>query len=389
MGMSQKPKLLYVITKSNYGGAQRYVYELALHFQTTYDVVVACGGQGLLVEKLTAAGIRTVEIKHFQRDISLLKEWHASKELWRLFTTERPAIVHLNSSKAGVLGTVIGRLAGVPFIIFTIHGWAFHEPRSRWWKLATWLGGYLTVLLSHRSIPISTYDVQHGHLFGLHHRLTPVIYNGVTPDTLSSALEAREMLVGTAISSLHQSDIWVITIAELHPKKNHRVAIDAVLAHNRQPEHTQRLFYVIVGDGVLRDELESQVLAAHGSNEIYFCGFVDNAKKYMLAGDIFLLPSYQEGLPFALLEAGVAGLPTIASNVCGIPEVLTHQTHGLLFSPTSTEELTAALATLSHQPITRATYSTVFKEHVSQHFTLQNTLTQIDHVYNQRPGLSQ
>lgn len=377
-----KPKLLYLITKSNYGGAQRYVHELAVHFQQTYEVVVACGGNGLLVEKLKAAGIRTVEIKHFQRDISLLKEWRAARELWRLFKTEQPDIIHLNSSKAGLLGAVIGRLTRMPYIIFTIHGWAFHEPRPRWWKMATWLGGYLTVLLSHRSIPISNYDVAHGHLYGLGSRLTPVIYNGVAEETLLSMDEARAALVPEDTCIVHQRDTWVITIAELHPKKNHRIAIDAVIAHNTNPDRKHNLFYVIVGDGILRDELESYVLAHHASAYIYLCGFVTDAKRYLLAGDIFLLPSKQEGLPFALLEAGAAGLPTIASNVCGIPEVITDKTHGFLFSPTDTEALTEALFIMSHQPLTRATYSTVFREHISSHFTLEKTLSAVADVYD-------
>jgi len=384
METAHKPTLLYVITKSNFGGAQRYVYELACHFQTDYNVVVACGGRGLLVEKLKAAGVRTVEIPHFQRDISIFKDWRVIGELWQLYKTEQPAIVHLNSSKAGLLGALVGRIARVPLLIFTIHGWAFHEPRPWWWKLLTWLGGYLTVLLCHRSIPISQYDIANGHLYGLKSHLTPVIYNGVLPDTLLDTATARKTLVGDKATHAHQQDIWVMTIAELHPKKNHRVAIDAILAHNENPEAKQRLFYTIVGDGVLRNELESYVLAQHASDQVYFCGFVDNAKQYLKAADIFLLPSLQEGLPFALLEAGQAGIPTIASRVCGIPEVLNHGTHGLLFAPTDTEELTTALTTMSHQPLTRATFATVFREQIEQDFTLTKTLSQVKTIYNNR-----
>lgn len=381
MTNTTKPKLLYIITKSNYGGAQRYVHELAEHFNQQYEVMVACGGRGLMVEKLEAAGVRTIEIKNFQRDISFLKELRVLRELWQLYKNEKPDIVHLNSSKAGLLGAIVGRAARVPLIIFTIHGWAFHEPRPWWWKFMTWVGGYLTVLFAHRSIPISQYDVDNSHLYGLKWKLTPVIYNGVAESYLIPKEKARLHLVGKEKANLHRNDIWVITTAELHPKKNIATAIEAVALHNADPDIKHRIFYIVMGDGVLRDELESQILAHHASDYIYLCGYVTDAKHYLLAGDVFLLPSKQEGLPFALLEAGSAGLPTIASRVCGIPEVIAHETHGLLFDSTDINSLVVTLNTMSHQPLTRATYGTVFRERILLDFTINKTFKKTEVQY--------
>lgn len=379
----KKPKLLYIITKSNYGGAQRYVHELAEHFSQQYDVIVACGGRGLMVEKLEIAGIRTIEIKNFQREVNLLKEIWVLRELWLLYKDEKPDIVHLNSSKAGLLGALVGRAARVPRVIFTIHGWAHLEPRPWWWKFLTWIGGYLTVLFAHRSIPISQYDVDHSYLFGLKWKLTPVIYNGVTKTSLVPREEARVHLVEKEIAERHKDDIWVVTTAELHPKKNIAAAIKAVIEHNENPEIKNRIFYVVMGDGVLRDELESEILARHASDYIYLGSYITDAKQYLLAGDVFLLPSWQEGLPFALLEAGAAGLPTIASNVCGIPEVITHETDGLLFDPSDVDALAETLYTMSHQPIARATYGTVFKEKITTKFTLTKSAEEVRQVYKE------
>jgi len=376
-----KPKLLYVITKSNYGGAQRYVHELAVHFSTTYDVVVACGGHGMMAEKLTEAGVRVIEIPHFQRDVSLLKELFASLELWQLYRREKPAIVHLNSSKAGLLGAIIGRLARVPFIIFTVHGWSFHEPRPNWWKFLTWLGSYVTILFVHRAIPISNYDLAHSQMIGLRKKFTPIIYNGVSPAVLIPRSEARSNLVGEAMAETHSQDTWLLTTAELHPKKNLATAIEAVIRHNQNPDNKYKIFYCILGDGILRSELEAQIIEQHGSESVYLCGYVPNAKSYLLAGDIFLLPSKQEGLPFALLEAGAAGLPTIAGRVCGIPEVITDGTHGLLFDPSSVSELEHTLHIMSQQPLTRNTFSTLFRERIETDFTFEQMTEAIDLVY--------
>src|SRR5690348_6940862 len=106
-------KILYVITKSNWGGAQRYVFDLATHLPAGYEPVVALGGTGgagagtgLLAEKLKAAGIRVVYVQAFMRDISVTKDLGALAELTRLFKKERPDAVHLNSSKAGGVGAL-------------------------------------------------------------------------------------------------------------------------------------------------------------------------------------------------------------------------------------------------------------------------------------------
>jgi glycosyltransferase involved in cell wall biosynthesis len=381
---NEKPKLLYVITKSNYGGAQRYVHQLATYFSNEYDVVVACGGRDTLTQKLNAEGIRTIEINHFQRDISLKKEYRALRELWQLFRSEQPAIVHLNSSKAGLLGAITARLAGVPYIIYTVHGWAHLESRPRWWKFLTWLGSYVTVLFVHRAIPISHYDTTHSYLFGLRHKLFPVTHNGIPQEALIPKMEARHHLAGTQRTEEHKKDLWLVSIAELHPNKNIITAIEAVIAHNRHPETKQRLFYVIIGDGSARAEIEAYVRYHHATNDILLCGFVLDAKQYLRAGDVFILPSRKEGLPYAILEAGAAGLPTIASNVCGIPEIITNGTHGILFPPDDKDALMEALAVMAHQPIARATFSTMLHERVVDEFSEEKMLNAVATYYNQR-----
>src|SRR5688572_20414908 len=97
-----KKKILYVIAKSNWGGAQRYVYDLATHLpQDGFEVAVAFGQPGLLAERLTAAGIVTNPIKSLQRDISIWADIKGYFELYWLMLDWGPQVVHLNSSKAG------------------------------------------------------------------------------------------------------------------------------------------------------------------------------------------------------------------------------------------------------------------------------------------------
>ena len=151
-------QLLYVITKSNWGGAQRYVYDLALASRERgYDVAVLAGGTGPLLQKLEAAGIRTLSLPLRQRRSFLgdLLTFGSFFALIRIFRTERPHIVHTNSAKAGGLGNLAARLASVPFIVFTAHGWEFNAPRNLLSKGGIAFFSWITMLLSHRTIAVS------------------------------------------------------------------------------------------------------------------------------------------------------------------------------------------------------------------------------------------
>src|SRR5690606_30501769 len=141
-----KRKILFLITKSNWGGAQRYVYDLAAGLpEEEFETLVALGGDGPLTDKLRSQGVRVVPLPALQRDMSIDKDIQSFFDIWAIIRVERPHIFHVNSSKAGLFGALIGRLAGVPKIIFTAHGWGFNEDRPGWQKLAIKFGHWLTI----------------------------------------------------------------------------------------------------------------------------------------------------------------------------------------------------------------------------------------------------
>jgi glycosyltransferase involved in cell wall biosynthesis len=166
----RKLKIFYLITKSNFGGAQRYVFDLATAMQARgHDVVVGFGGNGLLAEKLSDAGIRTVSIDGLERDIRAVGDLRTFFKLLDLFSEENPDIIHLNSSKMGGLGAVAARLwNGVVHveqvvtgyrrsarIIFTGHGWAFNEERSDLSRFLIGITHWATIALAHKTITVS------------------------------------------------------------------------------------------------------------------------------------------------------------------------------------------------------------------------------------------
>lgn len=361
-------KILYVITKSNFGGAQRYVYELATAFAAQgHDVAVACGGNGALVEKLEAAQIQVCQVEGFQRDISILKEFRALKSLHSIVKEFEPDVIHTNSSKAGFIGALVGRIRHCRRIVFTAHGWPFREERSRAWKLMAWCGSYLTALLSHRVILVSHDDLLNTRMPGIRRKCTTIHTAVPTIDFLPRD-QARSALFEPNTTMGHLQDTWLITNAELTPNKNHLTAIDAVLQYNQT--HSQKIFYTLIGTGELQEELQEYVRDRGATDQFAFLGYVDDARRYLYAFDIFLLPSIKEGLPYAVLEAGAAEMPVIASRVGGIPEVVTDKKEGLLINPHESDSIEHALGDMIANPGTRTSYATALKLKVSATYTL-------------------
>ena len=172
-------KILYIITKSNFGGAQRYVFELATALKKDgHEVAVASGGTGELTKRLQDSNIKTFTVTGLGRDIKALADIQAFFSLVSIIYKYKPDIIHLNSGKAGLLGALAGRLLFVPKIVFTAHGWSFLEPRKKLWKTLTWIGSYITALCAHQVILVSQHDKKHTKMPGVMQKCT-VIHTAV------------------------------------------------------------------------------------------------------------------------------------------------------------------------------------------------------------------
>jgi len=301
-------KILFVITKSNWGGAQRYVYDLATALpKNEFEISVAFGQDGLLAKKLREAGITTFQIKAMQRDVSISADIKSFFELLRLFRIEKPDVVHLNSSKAAGVGALAARLAGVSRIIFTAHGWPFAEKRNILWRLFAYLGSLATIMLSHSTIVVSKNDLSVGKGIPFCNTKMHLIYNGISTDTHFES--------GEKIRAAFPAGVRITgTIGELTKNKNQISLVE-------QAKNNPNMYVAIVGEGEEREMLEEKIKKYNLGDRVKLFGFVP-ADEVLRGFDIFALPSLKEGLPYVLLEAKAAGLPIVANRVGGVSEIL-------------------------------------------------------------------
>lgn len=381
--MREVKKILYVITKSGWGGAQKYVYDLANNLpKEKFEAVVAAGGDGPLFDKLRDGGIRAVKIPGLKRDIGFFQELKSLWFLYKIFNQETPNIIHLNSSKIGGLGAIAARLSSLvirhsSFVIFTAHGWPFSEDRNLIDRNIIYFFSWLTAALSDRVVNITKADHKQSLNFPLLRRDKFVyVQNGIDLDNrhFLPREEARKIL------GLKKEQFAIGAIAELTKNKGLEYLIEAA-RHLEFIIPNSKFIIHIIGDGEDKEKIQNQINSLGLKNNIVLAGFIQNAERYLRAFDIFVLPSVKEGLPYVIMEAMASGLPIIASNVGGIPDLIEHGKSGLLVKAKDPLGLAEGLKKLMENPDVRNALGKEAKEIVGTNFRFRDMLAKTLRLY--------
>lgn len=371
-------KVLIVITKGNWGGAQRYVFDIATELpKEKYDVTVAMGEGQELGKRLVENGIKVLPLHYSTRDVNR-NDWKLFWELFSLIRHEHPQVLHLNSSKVGALGVIAGRLLGVPRIIFTAHGWASREDRPKREQLAIALIHWITIVLSHQTICVSR-DTAHDFLrWPFTAARITIIYNGIDSAGALSREEARMELTRRVpiLASAAPNALWIGTVGELHKNKG----VDRVIGALPELMHLNPLF-IVIGDGQERGSLQAQVQNLGLEKQVVFAGAIRDAAQFIPAFNIFTLTSRKEGLPYVLLEAGLAKVPVLASEVGGIPEIVQTMKSGLLIDASTPRNVAAALSLMAVDTERSQRFAQRLHAHVREYFSTAEMIRKTEELY--------
>ncbi len=370
-------KILYVITKANWGGAQKYVHDLAAAAKERGDdVAVVTGEPGILTEKLASLHIRTIELPFRQHRtfIGDLLTFGSLFSLIRIFRDEKPDVVHVNSAKAGGLGSLAARVAHVPRIVFTAHGWEFNAPRSTGAKMGIRFFSWLTLLLAHKTIAVSeaiAHDVQAWPF--VKKRLT-VIHHGIACSR-HLARERAQAALAPDITAAH----WIGMVSELIPTK---CVGDAIIAFASVALRYPDTVLVVIGEGRDRAHLERLILEHDLDGRVILVGFKDHAASLLNAFDLFLHTSSSEALGYAILEAGCASLPVVATRVGGIPEIIIDDSVGRLVPPHNPALLAVVLDSLLADPKRAHHLGEALKTRITEEFSTEKMLARTFATYS-------
>lgn len=349
-----KTKLLFLVTQSEMGGAQRYIYEVArLLDKNRYEVLVAAGeGDGELFRKLETIAICSRQLKQMKRTPW---PWQITKAIWEireLIKKEEPDVLFLCSTTVGLLGSLAGGLASIkmkeakPRVIYRIGGWAFRDPRAFWKNWLILLAEKLTVPLKDLVIVNSEVDRQ----LALKYKIVPEkklvkIYNGIDVNSLNflSSKEARLRLRLGQLGQLGEGKI-IGTVANFYKTKGLEYLVEAASRLNLDGK---RFSLIIIGDGRERPKLEKLIKKYRLENKVILAGRIPDAYRYLKAFDVFVLPSLKEGFPWIILEAIAAQIPIVATNVGALPEILNEES---LVVPGNAEALAKKISRVIKHP---------------------------------------
>ena len=389
----KKIRVAHVITRLIQGGAQRVCLDLIENLDSQkYECTLVCGGQagseGSFFEEAREKKINFIRAPFLVREISPFKDLLAFFHLLFLFSSRRFSIVHLHTSKAGVLGVLAARLAGVPVIIYSSHGHIF-DSRAKIRGLPPRLLNFLFWIrkkiydLSDRVIVLTSEDSKEQERLGLGtHGKFKIIPNAIdlkrfsrTRTRVASLESLRRAL------DLKAGDFPILLcVARLSPEKGVEHLIRAVPLLTAKLPH---LKLWIAGDGPERKNLEKLADALKLKGRIHFLGRRHDVPELLALADIFILPSLYEAMGIAIAEAMAAGLPVIATKVGGVPGIIDDGVHGILVEPQSPEALAEAIEHLAADRTLRERMGANAFERAQQLFSMNTMIHSVTELYEE------
>lgn len=344
-------RVIHVITRLIIGGAQENtlfnVEDLAARYKDRVTLVTgpAEGPEGDLFERARRNRVDLVLLPELVRPIRPREDWATYRRLTRLFTDERPDVVHTHSSKAGILGRAAAHRCGVPAIIHTMHGLPFH-PYERWWRNALYrLAERYSARRCDRIITVADAMIKQALAARVATREKFVtIPSGMEVEPFLAAGDQRE---GTrAELGFGRDDIVIGKVARLFEYKGHDDVIAAAATVVAAVPNARFLF---VGGGTWRERLEHKIAAAGLETKFRFTGLVppDRIPALLAATDMVVHASYREGLARVLPQALITGKPVVSYDVDGAREVVLPGDTGFLVSPGDVAGLARALIELA------------------------------------------
>ncbi len=374
--------VLHIITRLIVGGAQENtMYTAALLYPARYKVEVLSGPQtgseGSLIEETRQRGVPLTIYPRLLRQISPWNDLRCLIDLTRLMRRKRYTIVHTHSSKAGILGRLAARLAGVTTIVHTVHGWSFHDymsPLTR--NIYIWLERWMA-RFSGALIVVAEQDIEKGLQAGIGRReqyhlvRSAIPLDEFNPASIDRAAVRQELGIAPGA-------VVIGNVGRFSAQKN---PLDWIKAAGQVGRARPQVRFLLVGDGPLRPEVEAALQMEGIAGQTILAGLRRDVPRWMAAMDVFMLSSLWEGLPRVIPQAMAMGLPVIANRADGTVEAIQDGQTGFLCTPGSIDEMAERCLALIDNSLLRQEMGERGRNFARQEFDLNQMIRQIDQLY--------
>lgn len=363
--MSSRPKILFIITKAEFGGAQSHVFDLIEGFFDRYEAHLATGLEGFVagsLQKVEQMGVPIHRLELLKRSINPRNDLAAARECGDLLSRLQPDLVHAHSSKAGVVARLAGRRAKIP-VIFTAHGWGFSPGVPPLRRQIALLTERLMAPKAAKIICVSQAD----RLLALQNG----VGNARTLQTIRYGLPTQ----APQANSVESQPPRFLMVARWNEQKDQATLLQA-LAKLQVPLHVD-----FVGTGPGFEAGRQQAKALGLENKVAFLGDRADVPQLLANAQGFILSTHYEGLPISIMEAMRAGLPVLASDVSGIKEEVSHEKTGFLVPRGDATTLAQKLEILANNPQRRREMGQAARQKFLAEFTRDRMLAEIEDVY--------
>jgi glycosyltransferase involved in cell wall biosynthesis len=375
-GNTSKIKVLHVVTRMNTGGVAVLISELVVGMDSEkFEVGLICGSCSSDEENYVESRglhLNEVIIPTLQRSLSPINDLKAFVALAKEFRKQRPDIVHTHTSKAGLLGRIAAKLV-IPNarVIHTFHGHLLHGYFSMTATQLIKLSERMLAKITHVLISMGN-EVKDNLLAASIGR--PQQYQVAFPGIREIKASAKNLKV-QQFSELHKQDLVFTFVGRLSPiKRCDRIIQIAKELHGDFPQ----LHFLIIGDGELRESLE----VAARNLPITFLGWESNTQDWLAISDCAILFSDNEAVPLAMIEAGFAGLPVLATNVGSMGDVVCNGINGYLVEP-MIEEIKSGVVSLVQSVELRESFGEKGRELAREKFSIDAMVHRHGEIYSQ------
>lgn len=382
-GAREKIRILRVVTRLNIGGPAIHVINLTAGLDPgRFESRLVCGtelaGEGSMLDLARERGLEPIQIPDIVNEFGLkAKDARAVRRLYRLMRELRPHIVHTHMAKAGLLGRLAARLAGVPIVVHTYHGHVlrgyFDPLRTRALRMMErWLGK-----MSQRLVAVSEQVKRE------------LVEYGVAPAEKISVIPLGFDLQPLRQASKHRREFrrecgisaearLVGIVGRIFPIKNHRLFLESAARVARTMPEAR---FVIVGDGALRSEME-QLAASLGIGEhTMFMGWRRDLPRIYADLDVLVVSSNNEGTPVAAIEAMAAECPVVATRVGGLVDLIRDGETGWLVEPRNVEALSEAVVRVLNNRELAKRVASAAAGFVEERFDVRRLIGDVERLY--------
>lgn len=367
-------KLLYITSLSGrrLNGFMRSAILAAR--QLNIDVTMACNTDGADTEGYAADcaeyGIKLEHIDFARNPLSLQNK-KAYRQLLAIMKREQFDAIHCNTPVGGLLGRLCARRTKIPYVIYQAHGFHFWKgaPLKNWmlyYPVEKLLARYTDLLIT-----INSEDHARAQRFRLKKGGKQALVHGVGVDAHRIENATVDKAAKRAELGIPEDAVLFVTAGELNKNKNQITAIDAFAKAD-----IANAYFIICGDGENRKILQDEIERRNLTNKIILAGFRRDMPEILKASDIFVLPSFREGLPGALMEAMAAGLPCMASRIRGNVDLL-GEDYPYLFAAGDSEDLCGKMQKITYETTQWGEYC---RERIKP-YTLPVVVEELKHIY--------